>query len=86
MTVLSDDPIRVFLRDGTWTVDYGRPPHTYHDTQDAAVKKATRAAHLEHRQLVVEPWPRTRKRSQWWSSAEASPAQSMAPVSGMPRR
>ena len=52
-----------------------------HDTQDAAVKKATRAAHLEHRQLVIEPWPRTRKRSQWWSSAEASPAQS-APASG----
>jgi hypothetical protein len=79
MTVLSDDPIRVFLRDGTWTVDYGRPPHTYHGTEDAAVKKASRTAHLEHRQLVIEPWPRTRKRSQWWSSAEPSPAEAGAP-------
>ena len=66
MTVLSHEPIRVFTRDGTWTVDYGRDLHSCYVTEGQAVEKATRAARLEHRQLVVEAWPRT----QWWSSAE----------------
>jgi hypothetical protein len=76
MTVLSHEPIRVFSRDGTWTVDYDRDPTSCHLTKGQALERATRAAHLEHRQLVIEAWPRTRERNKWWSSAEpaADPA------------
>ena len=47
-------PIRVFLRDGKWLVDYGSYAHGYHATRREAIETATRAARNEQRELTVE--------------------------------
>jgi len=49
------DPIRVFLKDGKWLVDYGSYAHGYHKTRREAIETATRAARDEQRELSVEP-------------------------------
>ena len=51
---ISDPPIRVFLRNGQWRVDYGSYADGFHATRAEAVATATVAADLEHRQLEVE--------------------------------
>ena len=51
------DPIRAFLKDGQWLVDYGSYAKGYHATRSEAIETATRAARDEMRQLVVEPEP-----------------------------
>jgi Uncharacterized protein conserved in bacteria (DUF2188) len=47
-------PIRVFLRDGRWLVDYGSYAHGYHETRREAIETATRSARNEHRELAIE--------------------------------
>lgn len=49
------DPIRVFLEEGQWLVDYGSYARGFHATRDAAIQTATAAARSERRGLVVEP-------------------------------
>jgi hypothetical protein len=53
--VSETDPIRVFMRDGKWLVDYGSYAHGYHLSRSEAIQTATRAARDENRELVVEP-------------------------------
>jgi Uncharacterized protein conserved in bacteria (DUF2188) len=48
------DPIRVFLKDGKWLVDYGSYAHGYHETRREAIETATRAARVERRELTIE--------------------------------
>jgi hypothetical protein len=50
-------PIRVFLRDGKWLVEYGSYAKGYHSTRRKAIQVATRAARDESRELVVEAEP-----------------------------
>jgi hypothetical protein len=57
------DPIRVFVRDGKWLVDYGSYAHGYHVTRCEAMATATHAARREHRELVVEAEPFSRVRA-----------------------
>jgi hypothetical protein len=47
-------PIKIFVRDGKWVVDYGSYAHGYHLTRVEAIKTARLAAHYEHRELVIE--------------------------------
>jgi hypothetical protein len=54
MRMSETDPIRVFLRDGKWLIDYGSYAHGYHVTRCEAIMTATRAAQSESRELVVE--------------------------------
>jgi hypothetical protein len=51
---ISDPPIRVFLSDGYWRVDYGSYMDGFHATRAEAVATATVAATREHRKLEVE--------------------------------
>jgi hypothetical protein len=47
------DPIRVFLKRGTWLVEYGSYARGRHSTRAAAVAEAARAAVAEDRGLVI---------------------------------
>ena len=47
-------PIRVFLNQGQWLVDYGSYAHGYHATREGAITAASAAARAEHRGLLVE--------------------------------
>ena len=47
-------PIRVFLDNGKWLVDYGSYAHGYHLTREDAIHTAAAAARSEHRGLLVE--------------------------------
>ena len=49
-----DPPIRVFLSDGYWRVDYGSYMDGFHATRAEAIAVATRAAASEHRELEIE--------------------------------
>lgn len=48
-------PIRVYLEEGQWLVDYGSYAHGFHATRDAAIQTAAAAARSERRGLLVEP-------------------------------
>jgi hypothetical protein len=48
-------PIRVYLKEGQWLVDYGSYAHGFHATRDAAIQTAAAAARSERRGLLVEP-------------------------------
>ena len=54
MTPISDPPIRVFLGDGYWRVDYGSYMDGFHATRAEAIAAATVAAASEHRELEIE--------------------------------
>ena len=47
-------PIRVFLGDGYWRVDYGSYTDGFHPTRAEAIAVAMRAAASEHRELEIE--------------------------------
>jgi hypothetical protein len=51
---ISDPPIRVFLSDGYWRVDYGSYKDGFHATRAEAIATATAAAASEHRTLEIE--------------------------------
>jgi hypothetical protein len=51
---ISDPPIRVFLSDGYWRVDYGSYADGFHATRTEAVATATVVAAREHRKLEVD--------------------------------
>jgi hypothetical protein len=52
--LISNLPIRVFLSDGSWRVDYGSYTDSFHATRTEAVATATAAATDEHRKLEIE--------------------------------
>ncbi len=52
--LISDPPIRVFLSDGYWRVDYGSYTDGFHATRAEAIATATVAAASEHRKLQIE--------------------------------
>jgi hypothetical protein len=54
VTPISDPPIRVFLGDGYWRVDYGSYMDGFHATRAEAIAAATVAAASEHRELEIE--------------------------------
>ena len=54
MTPISDPPIRVFLSEGYWRVDYGSYMDGFHATRVEAIARATAAAAREHRTLEIE--------------------------------
>jgi hypothetical protein len=51
---ISDPPIRVFLCDGYWRVDYGSYVDGFHATRAEALAAATVAVAREHRKLEIE--------------------------------
>jgi hypothetical protein len=51
---ISDPPIRVFLSDGSWRVDYGSYIDSFHATRAEAIATATVAATKEHRKVEIE--------------------------------
>ena len=54
MMLISDPPIRVFLSDGYWRVDYGSYTDGFHATRAEALATARAAAAREHRTLEIE--------------------------------
>lgn len=48
------DPIRVFVRDGIWIVDYGSYTHGEYLTRTEAVATARAAAEAEGRTVAVD--------------------------------
>jgi hypothetical protein len=51
---ISEPPIRVFLSDPYWRVDYGSYIDGFHATRAEAMAAATAAATKEHRKLEIE--------------------------------
>jgi hypothetical protein len=49
-----EPPIRVFLSDGSWRVDYGSYIDSFHTTRAEAIATAKVASGREHRDLVIE--------------------------------
>jgi hypothetical protein len=52
--LISDPPIRVFLSDGYWRVDYGSYTDGFYATRAEAIATARAAAASEHRTLEIE--------------------------------
>jgi hypothetical protein len=47
-------PIRVYVRDGKWLVDYGSYVHESYGSRGEAIRVGTHAAFVERRELKVE--------------------------------
>ena len=52
--LISDLPIRVFLSNGSWRVDYGSYADGFHATRAEAIATARVASVREHRTLEIE--------------------------------
>ena len=48
------DPIRVYIRNGKWLIDYGSYAQGWYHTRSEAIEVASGAAQREHRELTIE--------------------------------
>lgn len=53
-TVSESDPIRVYIRNGKWLIDYGSYAQGWYHTRSEAIEVASGAAQREHRELTIE--------------------------------
>jgi hypothetical protein len=52
--VSESDPIRVYVRNGKWLIDYGSYAQGWYHTRNEAIEVASAAALREHRELTIE--------------------------------